>query len=293
MIKTERKCYLCGNTNFLVRPGSVRDMNNIDVLECNNCALVCLSSMNHLDADHYENSGMHDDNAPDIGSWIKATQSDDERRYNFVKEQITNKNVLDFGCGTGSFLSLAKSCATEVAGIELEKAMQPFFKENDINVFSNLETAKKTNKKWDVITAFHVIEHLRDPKDILEELACLLSDEGQLIIEVPNSNDALLTVYNNEAFQNFSYWSQHLYLYNKDNMTELAKQAGFKTDWIKHVQRYPLSNHLQWLASGKPGGHIKWGFMNNKSLNLEYENVLASLGITDTIIAGVSKKLAE
>ena len=291
--KINKTCYLCGSIDFIVRPGTVRDGKGIKVLECTNCSLVCLSSSDHIKSDHYENSGMHDNIEPDIGSWVNTTRADDERRFNFMKEVMVNKAVLDFGCGSGSFLNLAKSCAKEVDGIELEKASQPFFKENNLNVFLNIDAAKDANKKWDVITSFHVVEHLSDPIDILAELGCLLSDEGKIVIEVPNSNDALLTLYNNEAFQNFSYWIQHLYLYNQNTISDLVKQAGLRLDWVKHVQRYPLSNHLHWLATGSPAGHVKWGFMNNKRLNSDYENELASLGITDTIIAGASKKVTK
>ena len=72
-------------------------------------------------------------------------------------------------------------------------------------------------------------------------------------------------------------------------MTELIKQAGLKLNWTKHVQRYPLSNHLYWLAKGRPGGHQKWDFLDNIKLNAEYENQLALIGKTDTIIVGISK----
>ena len=72
-------------------------------------------------------------------------------------------------------------------------------------------------------------------------------------------------------------------------MTELIKQADLKLNWIKHVQRYPLSNHLYWLAKGKSNGHQKWNFLDNSKLNAEYENQLALIGKTDTIIVGVSK----
>ena len=159
---------------------------------------------------------MHDNNEPDIETWIKTTSVDDERRLNFMKEVITNKTLLDFGCGTGNFLNIAKAYAKEVTGIELEKDLQPFFEKNNLNVFTSLDDAKKINKKWDVITSFHVVEHLHDPRNILEQLSCLLSDDGKLIIEVPNANDALLTLYDNEAFQNFTYWSQHLFLFNQN-----------------------------------------------------------------------------
>ena len=46
----------------------------------------------------------------DIDNWLKETEFDDKRRYEFVKEKITNKTVLDFGCGVGGFLDLAKNC---------------------------------------------------------------------------------------------------------------------------------------------------------------------------------------
>jgi hypothetical protein len=69
----------------------------------------------------------------------------------------------------------------------------------------------------------------------------------------------------------------------------LIKQAGLKLTWIKHIQRYPLSNHLYWLSEEKPSGDKKWNFINNDKLNAEYENQLAAIGKTDTIIAGISK----
>lgn len=70
----------------------------------------------------------------------------------------------------------------------------------------------KQNKNYDLITAFHVVEHLPDPRTTLKELSSLLSPEGYLIIEVPSSEDALITLYDCDAFQKFTYWSQHLYL---------------------------------------------------------------------------------
>jgi hypothetical protein len=60
-------------------------------------------------------------------------------------------------------------------------------------------------------------------------------------------------------------------------MTKLIKQLGLKLNWLRHIQRYPLSNHLYWLAKGMPGGQKKWIFLNNNRLNIEYENQLASV----------------
>jgi hypothetical protein len=65
----------------------------------------------------------------------------------------------------------------------------------------------------------------------------------------------------------------------------LAEQAGLGSGYIQHIQRYPLSNHLYWLAKEEPNGHEKWAFMDCPELDKAYEQVLASLGKTDTLIA--------
>ena len=81
-------------------------------------------------------------------------------------------------------------------------------------------------------------------------------------------------------------------LLESNTLNFLAKKAGFEVEFIKHIQRYPLSNHLYWLSFNKPGGHEKWeGFLDSKELNLAYENQLAALGTTDTLIACLKKDI--
>ena len=283
------KCYLCNSQNNFKRPGSVRDNKKLKILECKDCGLVYLSSTKHIKELHYENSGMHDGEKPNVNSWLKLNRVDDMRRYNFLKKRVVNKKVLDFGCGAGGFLELVSKRAKKANGIEVEKAMQQSYIKRNLNVYSSYEQALRSSKKWNILTAFHVVEHLLDPIKILSKLSKLLTDDGEMIIEVPNSEDALLTLYENKAFQNFTYWSQHLYLFNNHNLKELAKRAKLKVKWIKYVQRHPLSNHLYWLSKGKPAGHKVWNFLNNTSLNKKYEIQLAELGITDTIMICLKK----
>ncbi|MDA7485764.1 class I SAM-dependent methyltransferase [Candidatus Pelagibacter ubique] len=283
------KCYLCNSQNNFKRPGSVRDNKKLKIIECKDCGLVYLSSTKHIKELHYENSGMHDGKKPNVNSWLKLNRVDDMRRYNFLKKRVVNKKVLDFGCGAGGFLELASKRAKKVDGIELERAMQESFIKRNLNVYTNYEQALQSSKKWNILTAFHVVEHLSDPIKILSKLSKLLTDDGEMFVEIPNSEDALLTLYENKAFQNFTYWSQHLYLFNNHNLQELAKKAKLKVKWIKYVQRYPLSNHLYWLSKGKPAGHKVWNFLDNISLNKKYEIQLAELGITDTIIVCLKK----
>ena len=136
-----------------------------------------------------------------------------------------------------------------------------------------------------MITAFHVVEHLSDPIAILKTLATKLTRNGRMVVEVPSSEDALLTLYDSSAFQHFTYWSQHLFLFNAETLRRLAKQSGLRILAIQQYQRYPLSNHLHWLSQGKPGGHQKWAFLDSPELQTAYANSLASAAKCDTLIA--------
>jgi len=276
---------LCGEEKNVKREGKVRDNDSLEILECINCGLVFLSSLDHIKEDFYEDSGMHDEEY-DLQTWIKDTKWDDTRRFNQYSEIIKNKDVLDFGCGTGGFLKQAKSMAANVYGIELEKRLNAHFLENELTVYQSIEQLECS---VDYIFMFHVLEHIKEPFSVLEKLKQKLKPDGNIIIEVPSSNDALLTLYRNKAFSCFTYWSPHLYLYNHTTLEILAKKAGLKVNAIQQKQRYPLANHLYWLAEGKPAGHIKWNFLNDSLLNNAYENVLASLGKCDTIIAYFAK----
>ena len=51
-------CYLCNHPDFSVRKGAVRDNPSLQIIECTNCSLVALSSLQYIQAGHYEDSGM-------------------------------------------------------------------------------------------------------------------------------------------------------------------------------------------------------------------------------------------
>ncbi len=274
-------CYLCQSTHFTARKGEVRDAPRLNIIECDQCGLVTLSDTHHIGTGFYENSGMHGSEPNPIDSWLKETAWDDQRRFDMVKAMLPNKRLLDFGCGASGFLRLAKTVAAEVTGIELETRVRDYWA-GQINIVPSVEVA---GGGYDLITAFHVIEHLHDPRTMINRLATALTPNGRMVLEVPSAGDALLTLYDCDAFQRFTYWSKHLFLFNASTLEMLARQSGLRVVAIQHYQRYPLSNHLYWLSQGKPGGHERWGFMDTPELASSYANTLAALGKTDTLIA--------
>ena len=289
---TSMKCYICDSSRFTRRRGEVRDSDELAIFECKDCGLVSLDSVDHVGKKFYEDSGMHGDDKIPVEDWVKETRSDDQRRFEQLKPLLANKRVLDFGCGAGGFLLTANSLAAEVVGVELESRVRKFYENSEITILSSIEDAAKISgaSKFDIISAFHVVEHLPDPREVFKKLGTMLTSDGRMVVEVPSAEDALLTLYNCHAFQRFTYWSQHLYLFTASTLASLLKQAGLQVISIQHYQRYPLSNHLYWLSQSKPGGHQSWSFLDNPALTHAYAEVLASIGKTDTLIAHVEKR---
>lgn len=274
-------CYLCESPHFRARKGVVRDNPALHIVECEGCGLVTLSSFEHIRAGHYENSEMHGEVLRPIESWLRETEEDDQRRFDMLKAILTNRKVLDFGCGAAGFLQKARTLAATVCGVEPERRVHEYWGDA-IDLVGALEDGMG---KYDLITAFHVVEHLPDPRSVLKQLALRLEDRGRLVIEVPSSDDALLTLYDCDAFQRFTYWSQHLFLFNSETLRKLAAQAGFRILSIQQSQRYPLSNHLHWLSRNQPGGHLRWSFLDTPALMEAYSASLAAVGMCDTLIA--------
>lgn len=83
---------------------------------------------------------------------------------------------------------------------------------------------------------------------------------------------------------------RYLFLYNLHTLRKLGEKADFKVEFVKCIQRYPLSSTLHWLSTEKPHRHKLWGnFIDNPVLQNAYEQTLVSLGATDTLIAQFSK----
>lgn len=102
---------------------------------------------------------------------------------------VSQKSLLDVGCGTGDFLKTAKNDGWQVIGVEPNsKARQLANQKNNNQVFDVDAMKQFDDHSFDVITLWHVLEHLPNLEVEIKKLDRLLKPNGRLVIAVPNFN---------------------------------------------------------------------------------------------------------
>jgi SAM-dependent methyltransferase len=273
------------STNETFKPyfQRVRDREDVGVLKCEKSGLIILSRSDHMDIKHY----IQKEEFRYVGTQDRRTAlinglEDASRRFNQFKRVISNKKWLDVGCGPGNILDLLSPIAMETAAVEPQAAARKTLLDLGYNIYTDVNDA--SNNYFDVVTLFHVVEHLIDPIGTLKTIHEKMVTGGKIIIEIPHAEDVLLSFFDNEPFKSFTFWSEHLILHTRESIEIFLKKAGYKNIVISNFQRYPLANHLHWLACGKAGGHINWPFLRTEALDRAYGEMLGQINKTDTLI---------
>jgi 2-polyprenyl-3-methyl-5-hydroxy-6-metoxy-1,4-benzoquinol methylase len=141
--------------------------------------------------------------------------------------QSESKTLLDIGCGTGDFLATAQNDNWKITGIEPNKNARQIANSktsNSVFEIEYLETLEENS--FDVITLWHVLEHLPELELHIKLLKHLLKPNGTLVIAVPNFKS-----YDAKHYKNF--WAaydvpRHLWHFSKTSIAELFKKENIK-----------------------------------------------------------------
>ena len=224
--------------------------------------------------------------SPDYISHTDGKRSLFENIYQIVKNRsLKNKlrlvnseskkgSVLDIGTGTGDFLSVLKDDGWKVMGIE------PNDKAKTIAVAKGIPFENSTNQfenySFDVITMWHVLEHVPDVSKQIEELKRLLKPDGTIFIAVPNFHSFDANYYGN-------YWAafdvpRHLWHFSKTAIKKLFEIQNFRV--IKVLPMKFDSFYVSLLSEKYKTGKMNFfkafliGFKSNRygKQNLEYSS---------------------
>lgn len=139
------------------------------------------------------------------------------------------KTLLDVGAGTGDFLLTAKNRNWDVDGVEPNLDAKIRAQEKGIDLYPSLGTVP--DNRYDVITLWHVLEHLPNLDDQINKLVALLNEKGILVIAVPNFKS-----YDAQHYKN--YWAaydvpRHLWHFSKTAIEKLFSGHGMKVVKVK------------------------------------------------------------
>lgn len=252
-------CYLCGTRKLKVVRNELRHGVKRKVLSCQSCGLVFLDEKKE-DLQKYYATEYRKHFTPVIG---KAASSKDifdvyapvmASRLARVKKYLgKNKRILDIGCSAGHFLATIKPYVKECVGLEFNLDNAKFVRKNlGIKVYTDpIEKTDLPKKHFDVIFCLQTFEHIADPLSFLESLKPYLKDGGVVYFEVPNLNEATLSLYHNKAYDDFYWREAHLFYYNPSTFARIMKKAGYKGE-VLPFQWYNFVNQMHWLLANAP-----------------------------------------
>jgi 2-polyprenyl-3-methyl-5-hydroxy-6-metoxy-1,4-benzoquinol methylase len=142
------------------------------------------------------------------------------------------KNLLDVGCGTGDFLQTAQKYGWCVFGIEPNAQARDIANQKTQNsVFETKQLLKFNPNSFDVITLWHVLEHLPNLEEQISIFKTLLKPNGTLVIAVPNYKS-----YDAKYYKQF--WAafdvpRHLWHFNQESIFKLVSKLSFKVEKVK------------------------------------------------------------
>jgi SAM-dependent methyltransferase len=171
-------------------------------------------------------------------------RADDRMRLNEIGEMHSGKHLIDVGCNCGFFLDEARTRGYETYGVEIAAGPAEYARTQfNLNVTtSQFEVADFKGIPFDIVTMWHVLEHMPQPNVTLQKTRDILVDGGLLAIEVPRfdawSVNLLGARHRHIGFGHAAY-------YTKRVLRRLLENNGFRVLTCRNVGR-TLS--LPWLA---------------------------------------------
>ncbi|SNY95004.1 class I SAM-dependent methyltransferase [Flagellimonas pacifica] len=160
--------------------------------------------------------------------WIKRYSI--KKKIQLIDNQSVNpEKLLDFGAGTGDFLAQSKSKGFKVSGIEPNEKARAYAAKKGVPLFK--DSTEIQNEIFDVITLWHVLEHLPNLDSQVKELNSLLDLNGTLIVAVPNYKSF-------DAKHYGAHWAaydvpRHLWHFSKTSIIRLFDKHNMEVVSIK------------------------------------------------------------
>lgn len=218
------------------------DLGNYTMYSCPNCLLEWADPMLPGSDAYYTWLTQHSDYYPrDRWEWQQVFQLLKPKR---------EISLLEIGCGTGQFLSLCSDRNITATGLDLTASSVKTAKKQglDAHCISLEKFATKTSKKYDYVVAFHLLEHVSDPIDIVRQMRTILNPQGKIYLSTPYTTRHPL-----QWFDYLNYPPHHMTRWNQTAYSALAQKLNLKPKFYMPTptKRSPLTriiNQLKLIA---------------------------------------------
>ena len=229
-----KNCPVCGSekySEFIICKDHFLTKEKFTIVKCDQCGFTFVNPRPEQGqlAGYYESTeyiSHSGTNKGVVNSVYKYVRNFTHKsKLNLVTKFAKGNKILDIGCGSGELLGLFKKSDWETLGIEPNNNAREFaIKQYCIDVYEESHIKEIESASLDVISMWHVLEHVSLLNERMEEVKRILKDDGVLFIAVPNRISFDATHYG-------EFWAafdvpRHLYHFTPETMGELIKKHG-------------------------------------------------------------------
>jgi ubiquinone/menaquinone biosynthesis C-methylase UbiE len=192
-----------------------------------------------------------------------------KQKVKLLSNYTKGNSLLDIGAGTGHFLNLAQTQGYEIQGLEPDEDARKYSKQNfNLSLDTLEELTRIPSDSKDIVTMWHVLEHVYHLKRDLSEIVRVLKTRGYLFVAVPNMDSWDAKFYK-------SYWAaydvpRHLYHFQKNTIQLLLKSFGMNC-----IEILPMkfdAYYVSMLSEKYKNGSVVNGVINGLKSNLYAKN---------------------
>ncbi len=277
------QCMVCGSKQHVEVTNRIRE-GDYKVLRCISCDFIFLKNYENIDySSNYGSLTLGSDWSED-DAVLKRSES--LKRFNTIVADLINCkkrkkqecNVLELGAGNGASVY----GINEIVGkinidcVELNKNDADFLRNRfGVEVYDSILLSKK---KYNIIYGHHVFEHFTNPRNTLNELSQISSNDCEIYLSLPNFNDFYYNSLNNaekSKYIEFNFHLAHPYYYTIDTFSKLIQTTQWKVDSISTIQDYSIVNYFSWYINGVRSKNIEEGTKVNDNIKPINDNFVS------------------
>ena len=155
-----------------------------------------------------------------------------KQKLGLINGYVSRGTILDYGCGTGMFLKTCSDAGWKSFGFEPDDDARKLAEGKGLSVADSKEVL--IGNKYDIISLWHVLEHVTDLKETLEFFSKSITESGRLIIAVPNYTST-------DAKHYKEFWAgydvpRHIYHFEINSLKKLLGNHGFSLEETKPMK---------------------------------------------------------